>query len=56
MERLLKKQESKASKVGGQKGKSVKKQIPRISYHISANISTISIPQGYEFPLQSVVK
>ncbi|XP_034230504.1 INO80 complex subunit B [Thrips palmi] len=54
MERLLKKQESKAGKAG-QKGKS-KKQVPRISYHITANISTINIPLGFEFPLQPVVK
>lgn len=54
MERLLKKQESKSGK-GGQKGKS-KKQVPRISYLITATISTINIPLGFEFPLQPVVK
>ncbi|KAE8745549.1 hypothetical protein FOCC_FOCC007738 [Frankliniella occidentalis] len=54
MERLLKKQESKASK-GEKKGKS-KKQTPRISYHITAKISTLNIPPGFEFPLQPVLR
>ncbi|KAJ1519832.1 hypothetical protein ONE63_004078 [Megalurothrips usitatus] len=55
MERLLKKQESKAAKGGNQKGKN-KKQIPRITYHITANLSTINVPPGFEFPLRQVVK
>ncbi|KAK3912689.1 INO80 complex subunit B [Frankliniella fusca] len=54
MERLLKKQESKAGK-GEKRGKS-KKQTPRISYHITGKVSTISIPVGFEFPLQPVLQ
>lgn len=56
MDRILKKQESKATKGANQKGKSTRKQTPRISYHISASLSTISLPPGFEFPLQTTVK
>ncbi|XP_012263492.2 INO80 complex subunit B [Athalia rosae] len=52
MERLLKKQESKASKILG-KGKPNKRQVPLVSYRITVEGSSISLPPGEEFPLPS---
>lgn len=52
MERLLKKQESKASKIIG-KGKPSKRQVPLVSYRITVEGSSISLPPGEEFPLPS---
>lgn len=52
MERLLKKQESKASKFIG-KGKPNRRQVPLVSYRITIEGSSISLPPGEEFPLPS---
>lgn len=51
MERLLKKQESKASKVTS-KGKPSKRQVPLITYRMTLSGSSISLPPGQEFSLQ----
>lgn len=51
MERLLKKQESKASKVIS-KGKPSKRQVPLITYRLTLEKSSISLPPGEDFPLQ----
>lgn len=51
MERLLKKQESKASKVIS-KGKPSRRQVPLITYRLTLEGSSISLPVGEEFPLQ----
>lgn len=51
MERLLKKQESKASKVIS-KGKPSRRQVPLVSYRITAEGSSISLPPGEDFPLR----
>jgi hypothetical protein len=50
MERLLKKQESKASKVIS-KGKLSKRQVPLITYRLTIEGSSISLPPGEDFPL-----
>ncbi|XP_076674801.1 INO80 complex subunit B isoform X2 [Andrena cerasifolii] len=52
MERLLKKQESKASKVIS-KGKPSKRQVPLITYRLTLEKSSISLPPGENFPLQT---
>ncbi|XP_043272600.1 INO80 complex subunit B [Venturia canescens] len=52
MERLLKKQESKASKLVS-KGKACKRQVPFVTYHMTTEGSWISLPPGHEFPLSS---
>ncbi|KAK0089247.1 hypothetical protein PV326_004542 [Microctonus aethiopoides] len=52
MERLLKKQESKASKIIG-KGKPSKRQVPLMTYKLTSDGSSISLPPGVEFPLRS---
>ncbi|XP_060812133.1 INO80 complex subunit B isoform X1 [Bombus pascuorum] len=52
MERLLKKQESKASKVIG-KGKPCRRQVPLVTYRLTLEGSSISLPPGEDFPLQS---
>ncbi|GLG99221.1 Uncharacterized protein GBIM_05722 [Gryllus bimaculatus] len=49
MERLLKKQESKGGK--GCKSRSLRKQVPHISYRNSSDQITISLPSGMDFPL-----
>ncbi|XP_063983928.1 INO80 complex subunit B [Diachasmimorpha longicaudata] len=51
MERLLKKQESKASKITG-KGKASKRQVPLVTYRLTLEGSSISYPPGEEFPLR----
>ncbi|XP_011306363.1 INO80 complex subunit B [Fopius arisanus] len=51
MERLLKKQESKASKITG-KGKPSKRQVPLVTYRVTLEGSSISYPPGEEFPLR----
>lgn len=51
MERLLKKQESKASKMTS-KGKPSKRQVPLITYRMTIGGSSISLPPGEEFPLK----
>lgn len=53
MERLLKKQESKASKVVS-KGKLSKRQVPLVTYRLTTERSSISLPPGEDFPLRSV--
>lgn len=50
MERLLKKQESKASKIMG-KGKPSKRQVPLMTYRLTVDGSSISLPAGMDFPL-----
>jgi hypothetical protein len=50
MERLLKKQESKTSKIIT-KGKLSKRQVPLITYKITAEGKSISLPTGEQFPL-----
>lgn len=50
MERLLKKQESKASKVVS-KGKLSKRQVPLVTYRLTIEGSSISLPPGEHFPL-----
>lgn len=50
MERLLKKQDSKAAKQA--KPKVVKSSIPAIIYKQNLKTTLISFPEGYEFPLQ----
>lgn len=52
MERLLKKQESKASKVIS-KGKLSRRQVPLITYRLTLEGSSISLPPGEDFPLQA---
>lgn len=51
MERLLKKQESKASKVIS-KGKPSRRQVPLVTYRLTLERSSISLPPGEDFPLQ----
>ncbi|CAK9828078.1 INO80 complex subunit B [Anthophora retusa] len=51
MERLLKKQESKASKVIS-KGKPSRRQVPLVTYRLTLEGSSISLPPGEDFPLQ----
>lgn len=51
MERLLKKQESKASKVIS-KGKPSRRQVPLVSYRLTIEGSSISLPPGEDFPLR----
>ncbi|KAK1119465.1 hypothetical protein K0M31_013294 [Melipona bicolor] len=51
MERLLKKQESKASKVIS-KGKPSRRQVPLVVYRLTLEGSSISLPPGEDFPLQ----
>jgi len=50
MERLLKKQESKASKVIS-KGRLSKRQVPLVTYRLTIEGSSISLPPGEDFPL-----
>ncbi|XP_014238898.1 INO80 complex subunit B [Trichogramma pretiosum] len=50
MERLLKKQESKTSKVV-MKNKQTKKEVPLVTYKVTLESSTISLPEGESFPL-----
>ncbi|KAM0732416.1 INO80 complex subunit B [Formica fusca] len=50
MERLLKKQESKASKVIS-KGRLSKQQVPLVTYRLTIEGSSISLPPGEDFPL-----
>lgn len=50
MERLLKKQESKASKVVS-KGRLSKRQVPLVTYRLTIEGSSISLPPGENFPL-----
>lgn len=53
MERLLKKQESKTTKVG-LKGKILtKRQVPLITYKVTVQGSSITLPLGEEFPLST---
>ncbi|PSN45756.1 hypothetical protein C0J52_08047 [Blattella germanica] len=51
MERLLKKQESKAGK-SSNRTRSARKQVPRISYRSTADGISISLPPSVDFPLQ----
>ncbi|KOX79999.1 INO80 complex subunit B [Melipona quadrifasciata] len=51
MERLLKKQESKASKIIS-KGKPSRRQVPLVVYRLTLEGSSISLPPGEDFPLQ----
>ncbi|KAG7209098.1 hypothetical protein KM043_015244 [Ampulex compressa] len=51
MERLLKKQESKASKVIS-KGKPSKRQVPLVTYRLTIEGCSISLPPGEDFPLR----
>ena len=51
MERLLKKQESKASKIIG-KGKPSRRQVPLVTYRLTLEGSSVSFPPGEEFPLR----
>ncbi|OAD52060.1 INO80 complex subunit B, partial [Eufriesea mexicana] len=55
MERLLKKQESKASKVIS-KGKPSRRQVPLVTYRLTLEGSSISLPPGEDFPLQPTKK
>ncbi|XP_012224870.1 INO80 complex subunit B isoform X2 [Linepithema humile] len=50
MERLLKKQESKASKVIS-KGRLSRRQVPLVTYRLTVEGSSISLPPGEDFPL-----
>ncbi|XP_011337111.1 INO80 complex subunit B isoform X2 [Ooceraea biroi] len=50
MERLLKKQESKASKIIS-KGKLSRRQVPLVTYRLTIEGSSISLPPGEDFPL-----
>lgn len=50
MERLLKKQESKASKVIS-KGRLSRRQVPLVTYRLTIEGSSISLPPGENFPL-----
>ncbi|XP_011645868.1 INO80 complex subunit B [Pogonomyrmex barbatus] len=50
MERLLKKQESKASKVIS-KGRLSRRQVPLVTYRLTIEGSSISLPPGEDFPL-----
>ncbi|KAG8228655.1 hypothetical protein J437_LFUL008306 [Ladona fulva] len=52
MDRLLRKQDSKTSKIGRPKAFGARKQIPRIRYQITATGYTVSVPTGMEFPLK----
>ncbi|XP_018310024.1 INO80 complex subunit B isoform X1 [Mycetomoellerius zeteki] len=52
MERLLKKQESKASKVIS-KGRLSRRQVPFVTYRLTIEGSSISLPPGENFPLSS---
>ncbi|XP_034935561.1 INO80 complex subunit B [Chelonus insularis] len=52
MERLLKKQESKMSKLAG-KGKPSKRQVPLMTYTLTVDGSSISLPPGMDFPLSA---
>lgn len=54
MERLLKKQESKAGK-SCNRSRSARKHIPRISYRNTVDGINISLPQNVEFPLQAKI-
>lgn len=51
MERLLKKQESKTSKVVPKGKIFTKRQVPLISYKVTLAGNSISLPPGEEFPL-----
>ncbi|EFN87641.1 INO80 complex subunit B [Harpegnathos saltator] len=51
MERLLKKQESKASKVIS-KGRLSRRQVPLVTYRLTVEGSSISLPPGEDFPLR----
>ncbi|KAL0111434.1 hypothetical protein PUN28_012971 [Cardiocondyla obscurior] len=53
MERLLKKQESKASKVIS-KGRLSKRQVPLVTYRLTIEGSSISLPPGENFPLSPI--
>ncbi|XP_014215579.1 INO80 complex subunit B isoform X2 [Copidosoma floridanum] len=53
MERLLKKQETKSSKIVTKSKTSSKRQVPLIMYKITLEGSTISLPIGERFPLQA---
>lgn len=53
MERLLKKQESKASKVIS-KGKLSRRQVPLVTYRLTIDGSSVSLPPGEDFPLRPV--
>lgn len=55
MERLLKKQESKASKIIG-KGKPSRRQVPLVTYRLTLEGSSISMPLGEDFPLHQMKK
>lgn len=50
MERLLKKQETKVTKITP-KGKVCKRQVPYIIYKICADMRTVTLPPGMEYPL-----
>jgi len=50
MERLLKKQESKASKIIS-KGRLSRRQVPLVTYRLTIEGSSISLPPGENFPL-----
>lgn len=50
MERLLKKQESKASKIIS-KGRLSRRQVPLVTYRLTIEGSSISLPPGEDFPL-----
>ncbi|GFG35898.1 hypothetical protein Cfor_08743 [Coptotermes formosanus] len=52
MERLLKKQESKAGK-SSNRSRSARKQVPRVTYRNTVDGISISLPPSLEFPLQS---
>jgi hypothetical protein len=52
MERLLKKQESKAGK-SSSRSRSARKQVPRVTYRNTVDGISISLPPSLEFPLQS---
>lgn len=53
MERLLKKQESKASKIIS-KGKPSRRLVPLITYRLTLEGSSISLPLGEDFPLRQM--
>ncbi|XP_046389781.1 INO80 complex subunit B [Ischnura elegans] len=54
MDRLLRKQDSKTSKVGRPKVFSVRKHIPRLRYLMTVSGYSLSMPQGMDFPLKAL--
>ncbi|XP_071447189.1 INO80 complex subunit B isoform X2 [Hetaerina americana] len=54
MDRLLRKQDSKTSKVGRPKAFGIRKHIPRLRYQITLMGYSVSVPQGMDFPLKAL--